>query len=114
MDRNCPEYKKAVAIVRQDPRSRFCFASGTQIIEGGGDPHHVLPVSLFPEHAYNPDNIVIVHRKAHEILTRNIPEEVAKLPRVMNLLARMKKLNRSYYETQKSKLYEHISRMGEL
>jgi len=114
MNRQEPAYRNAVAQVREDPRSRFCFVSGRELPPGGGDPHHILPVAQYPEHAYNPRNIVIVHRAAHEILTRNDPEQVARLPRIHHLLARMKELNPHYYFIQKSKLYEHIGRMGEL
>jgi len=112
MDRTDPRYKRAVRIVRNDPRSRYCFVSGRFIQEGTGDPHHVLPVSLFPELAYEPMNIVIVGRVPHEILTVGDPKQVAKLPGINNLLARMASLNMKYYQTYKQKLEPWMGSQG--
>lgn len=104
MDRTDPRYTRAVKQVRQDPLSSYCFVSGKQIQPGCGDPHHVLPVAQFPEWAYEPTNIVIVDRLAHDILTEGDPAKVAKLPRIHNLLARMRSLDQSYYEQFKLKI----------
>lgn len=108
MDRHDPRYLNAVRVVRAMPRSRYCFVSGQVINHGSGDPHHVLPVSLYPEYAYLVANIVIVHRSAHQILTRDDPREVARLPRIHNLLARMTQLNYAYYVSFKAKLQPWI------
>jgi hypothetical protein len=104
MDREDPRYRKAVQQVRADPSSRYCFVTGRPIEEGAGDPHHVLPVSLYPELAYEGNNIVIVHRRPHNVLTDGDPEQMASLPRIQNLLARMRSLDRNYYEQFKAKL----------
>lgn len=105
MNRSDPRYRHAVQEVRKDPRSKFCFLSGEQIKPGTGDPHHVLPVSQFPEWAYRKLNIVIVTRKAHDIITSGTAQEIARLPRIHNLLARMRTLDPEYYE----KYYEKLS-----
>jgi len=98
MNRADPRYREAVRLVRKDPLSQWCFVTGGEIPQGGGDPHHVLPVSLFPEHAYNTRNIVIVNREPHHILTIGDPQELSKLPRINNLLARMGELDYDYYK----------------
>lgn len=44
------------------------------IPSSNGEKHHILPKSLFPEHANNPDNIIQIsvmnHMLAHEVLSR--------------------------------------------
>lgn len=114
MDRSDPRYIAAVKEVRADPVSRFCFASGREIPQGGGDPHHVLPVSTYPELAYTVRNIVIVHRRAHDILTEDRADQMARLPRIHNLLARMRELDLYYYETFKNRIYGEFSKMDGL
>ena len=104
MDRTDPRYLEAVRQVRADPCSRFCFVSGQAVPAGGGDPHHVLPVSIYPEYAYTKENIVIVNRIPHHTLDQGTAEQIAKLPKIHNLLARMRSLDQRYYEQFKSKL----------
>ena len=109
MDRTDPRYAWAIREVRKDPRSRYCFLTGEEIPEGGGDPHHVLPVAQFPEWAYRRINIVIVTRRAHNIITDGTAEQIARLPRIHNLLARMKALDPGYYETFMDKLSNYLT-----
>lgn len=104
MNRSDPRYRKAVQQVRSDPRSRFCFLTGEQIAENCGDPHHLLPVAQFPEWAYRRINIVIVTRRGHDIITSGTSEQIARLPRIHNLLARLKSLDQSYYEQFKERI----------
>ena len=104
MDRTDPRYLWAVSEVRKKPQSRFCFLTGEQIPEGGGDPAHVLPVSIFPEFAYRKANIVIITRRAHNIIDQGTSEQIARLPRIHNWLAKMRALDQAYYE----KFYQKI------
>ncbi len=104
MNRSDPRYLYAVQQVRKDPRSRFCFLSGEEIKPGTGDPHHCLPVSQFPEWAYRKINIVIVHRRAHEIITSGTAQEIARLPRIHNLLAKLRTLDEDYYQQIKERI----------
>ena len=114
MDRSDPRYIAAVKEVRTDPISRFCFVSGREIPQGGGDSHHVLPVSTYPHLAYTVRNIVIVLRRAHNILTDDRADQVARLPRIHNLLARMRELDQNYYETFKKRIDAELSKMDGL
>jgi hypothetical protein len=114
MNRSDPRYIAAVKKVRADPVSRYCFVSGREIPPGGGDPHHVLPVSTYPELATEARNIVIVYRRAHDILTEDRAEKMARLPRIHNLLARMRELDPHYYETFKNRIYAEFSKMDGL
>jgi hypothetical protein len=104
MNRNDHRYRYAVQQVRRDPRSRFCFLSGKPIPEGCGDPAHILPVSTHPEWAYRKINIVIADREAHHIFDHGTAEQIARLPRIHNLLHRMKILDEAYYEQFKEKI----------
>ena len=104
MNRSDPRYITAVAKVRADPRSRYCFVSGRVIPLGSGDPHHILPVAQFPEWAYEARNIVIVHRRAHDIITSGTAQEIARLPRIHNLLAKLRALDPVYYEQFKERI----------
>ena len=112
MDRTDPRYLWAVKEVRKDPRSKYCFLSGEEIPEGGGDPHHCLPVSQFPEWAYRKINIVIVSRRAHNIITDGTAEQIARLPRIHHYLARLRTLNVNYYQQLYDKLEHYLTAWG--
>jgi len=109
MDRSSIEYIRAVREVREDPRSKYCFVTGESIPPGGGDPHHVLPVAQFPQWAEEKINIVIVSRKAHNILTDGTAAQIARLPRIHNLLARMIILDEPYYNQFYEKLIPYMN-----
>lgn len=104
MDRNDPKYRRIVKDLREDPRSRFCFLTGEAIPPGGGDPAHILPVSIFPEMATNKYNIVIVSRRAHNIIDQGTMEQIARLPKIHAWLGRMRILDQAYYSSFTDKL----------
>ena len=109
MDRNSKEYRWAVAQVRKDPRSEYCFLTGEKLPEGGGDIHHCLPVSLFPEYACRKVNLVVISRKAHNIIHGGTTQEIARLPRIHHYLARLRTLDVNYYEQLYDKLRNYLT-----
>lgn len=111
MKRSDQRYIAAVREARADPQSGYCFFSGRPIPEGAGDPAHILPVSTHPHLAYEVRNIVIAHRIAHNIYDQGIVSQVARLPRIHNILARMRQLDQHYYETFKNRIYAELSKV---